>query len=138
MNRHHLYFVNNNFNNFIIWEWLLEGDSRNIRKRNKNILHLVFILLLKMHSFWLLLFVTEIRIPTTVRSCLYEKNHHTQVRRLTWVRSWQNGIFRFVKTNRLYENWFFPLRWDLINVDEISLRRDDFSPYKKFLPGCPT
>ena len=25
----------------------LESDSRNIRKRNKNILHLVFILLLK-------------------------------------------------------------------------------------------
>ena len=33
--------------NIIIWKWLLESDSRNIRKRNKNFLHLVFILLLK-------------------------------------------------------------------------------------------
>ena len=40
------------------------------------------------------------------------QNHPTQFRRLTWVRSWQNGVFHFVKTNRLYENWFIPPRWD--------------------------
>ena len=44
----------------ILWKWLLESDSRNIRKRNKNTLHFVFILLLKMHSFWLLLFVIKL------------------------------------------------------------------------------
>ena len=27
-----LYFVNNNFINFILWKWLLESDSQNIRK----------------------------------------------------------------------------------------------------------
>ena len=47
------------------------------------------------------------------RSCLYEKNHPTQVRRLTWARSRQNGVFHFVKTNRLYENGLFLPRWDL-------------------------
>ena len=48
-----------------------------------------------------------------IRSCLYEKNHPTQVRHLTWVRSRQNGQFHFVKVNRLYENGFIPPRWDL-------------------------
>ena len=33
----------------------VENDSRNIRKRSKNILHLVFILLLK--NAWLLVFI---------------------------------------------------------------------------------
>ena len=31
-------------------------------------------------------------------------------------RSRQNGIFHFVKTNRLYENGFIPLRWDLTST----------------------
>ena len=48
-----------------------------------------------------------------LRSCLYEKNHPTWVRCFTWVRSRQNGVFHFVKTNRLYENVFIPPRWDL-------------------------
>ena len=39
-----------------------------------------------------------------VRSCLYEKN------RLTLVRSRQNGVFHFVKTNRLYEKEFMSPR----------------------------
>ena len=74
-----------------------------------------------------------------LRSCLYEENYPTQVRRLTWVRSQQNGVFRFVKTNHLYENWFIsPKRRSHVNGDEISLRWDDFSPCKQFLPGCPT
>ena len=46
------------------------------------------------------------------RSCLYETNHPTQVRRLTWVRSRRNGVFHFVKTNVLYENGFIPTMWD--------------------------
>ena len=45
-------------------------------------------------------------------SCLYEENHPNQVRRLTWLRYRQNGVFHFVKTNRLYENGFIPPRWD--------------------------
>ena len=45
--------------------------------------------------------------------CLFEKNHPTPVRRLTWVRSRQNGVFHFVTTNRLNENGFIPPRWDL-------------------------
>ena len=47
------------------------------------------------------------------RSCLYEKNYPTQVRRLTWVRSRPNGVFHFVKTNLLYEKGLIPPRWDL-------------------------
>ena len=51
-----------------------------------------------------------------LRSCLYEKNHPTPLRRLTWVRSQHNGVFYFVKTNRLYENGFSPPRWDLTST----------------------
>ena len=50
------------------------------------------------------------------KSCLYEKNHPTQVRRFTWVTSRQNGVFHFVKTNLLYENAFIPPRWDLTSM----------------------
>ena len=49
-------------------------------------------------------------------SCLCETNYPTQVRRLSWVSFWQNGVIRFVKTNRLYENGFNPLRWDLTST----------------------
>ena len=52
--------------------------------------------------------VTLIRDPR-VRSCLYKKNHPTQVRLLTKVRSRQNGLFHYVKTNLLLE-WFIPPR----------------------------
>ena len=48
-----------------------------------------------------------------LRSCLYEKNHLSQVRRLTWVRFRQNGVFCFVKTNCLHENAVIPPRWNL-------------------------
>ena len=51
-----------------------------------------------------------------LRSCLYEKNHPTKVRRLTWLGSQQNGVFHFVKTNRLYENGFIPPRRDLTST----------------------
>ena len=45
---------------------------------------------------------TLIRDPR-VRGCLYKKNHPTQVRLLTKVRSRQNGLFHYVKTNLLLE-----------------------------------
>ena len=54
--------------------------------------------------------------PYGYKLCLYEKNNPTQVRRLTWVRSQQNGVFHFVKANRLYENGFIPPSWDLTSV----------------------
>ena len=68
--------------------------------------------------------IIGINVPTNLlhitirrlRSCLCEKNHPTHVRRLTWVRSRQNGIFHFVKTNSLYENWFAPPRQDLTST----------------------
>ena len=41
-----LYFVNNNFINFILWKWLLQSDSRNITS-----------VIIVLHCFWLLLFV---------------------------------------------------------------------------------
>ena len=52
-----------------------------------------------------------------------------------WVRSCQNGVFQFVKTNRLYENGFIPPMWDLTST---QVRYNDFSPCKQFLLGCPT
>ena len=80
----------------------------------------------------------------------YDKNNPTQRRRLTWERSWQNGVFHFVKTNRLYENGFILHKRDLTSTPltiitnrsildvaaaldaplagEISLKWDDFSP----------
>ena len=42
-----LYFANKNFINFILWKWLLESDSRNIRTRKKKFLRLVFSFTLK-------------------------------------------------------------------------------------------
>ena len=48
-----------------------------------------------------------------LRSSLHHENHHTLVRCLTWVRSRQNGIFHFVKTNHLYENGLISPRYDL-------------------------
>ena len=59
---------------------------------------------------------TSGRLLLSQRSCLYDKNHPTQVRRLTWVRSRQNGVFHFVKANRLYENGFIPPSWDLTST----------------------
>ena len=57
-----LYFLNN-FTNLILQKWLLESDSRNIRNRNKSISHLIFnFTLVKMHSFWLLLFIISGRV----------------------------------------------------------------------------
>ena len=53
---------------------------------------------------------------TSLKGCLYEKNHATQVKRLTLVRSRQNGVFHFVKANRLYENGFIPPSWDLTST----------------------
>ena len=50
---------------------------------------------------------------TALRSCLYEKIHPTQVRRLTWVTSRLNGAFHFVKANRFYENGFISPSRDL-------------------------
>ena len=52
-------------------------------------------------------------VYTIYLGAVYEKNHPTQVRYFTWVRPQQNGVFHFVKTNRLYENAFIPPRWDL-------------------------
>ena len=57
----------------------------------------------------------EIRVKH-LRCRLYKKNHATQVRRLTWVRSQQNGVFHFVKANGLYENGFIPPSWDLTST----------------------
>ena len=48
-----------------------------------------------------------------LRSSLHHENYHTLVRCLTWVRSRQNGIFHFVKTNHLYENGLISPRYDL-------------------------
>ena len=42
------------------------------------------------------------------RSCLHEKNHPIQVICLIGVRSQQNAVFYFAKTNYLYENGFIP------------------------------
>ena len=53
-------------------------------------------------------------------SWLDEKNHHNQVRSFNWVRSRQNGIFRFVKTNGLCKNAFIPPKWDLTSTQVIS------------------
>ena len=53
-------------------------------------------------------------------SCLYEKNHPNQVRSFNWVRSGQNGVFRFVKINRLSENAFIPPKWDPTSTQVIS------------------
>ena len=63
------------------------------------------------------------------RSCLYEKNHPTQVRRLTWVRSRQNGVFHLVKANRLYENGFIPPSWDLTSTQVKSHLRGMMFPH---------
>ena len=67
--------------------------------------------------------------------CLDEKNHPTQVRRLIWVRSWQNGVFHFVKTNRLHQNGF-------IHPSEISPQRRwshlGEMIFPQFLQGCRT
>ena len=69
-------------------------------------------------------------------SCLYEKNHLTQVTRLTWVRFQQNGVLHFVETNRYYENGFIPPRWNLTSMQvEFSHRWDNFSPGKQFFSG---
>ena len=53
-------------------------------------------------------------------SWLYEKNHPNQVRSFNWVRSGQNGVFRFAKTNRLSENAFIPPKWDPTSTQVIS------------------
>ena len=50
------------------------------------------------------------------RSCLYEKNHPTQVRRFTWVRSRQNGAIHFVKQ-------IVYMRMDSSHPAEISRQR---------------
>ena len=52
-----------------------------------------------------------------IRSCLYEKNHPTQVRYFTWVRSRQNGVFHFGKANHLYENGFIRPSWDFTSTN---------------------
>ena len=52
----------------------------------------------------------------------------------TLVRSQQNGVFHFVKANRLYENGFIPPV--NVNAGEISLKWDNFSPCKQFLPNA--
>ena len=44
------------------------------------------------------------------RSCLYEENHPTQMRRLPRVRFQQNGVFHYVKANPLYGNGVVPPR----------------------------
>ena len=44
------------------------------------------------------------------------KNHPTKMRRLIWVKPPQNGVFHFVKTNRLYETGFIPPRWGLTST----------------------
>ena len=56
----------------------------------------------------------------SLRSSWYKENHSTQVRRLTWVRSQQNGVFYFVNTNRLCENGFIPFRRDLTSTQARS------------------
>ena len=58
----------------------------------------------------------QFAFPCGCKLCLYEKNNPTQVRRLTWVRSQQNGVFHFVKANHLYENGFIPPSWDLTST----------------------
>ena len=44
------------------------------------------------------------------RSCFYERNYPTQMRCFAWLRTWQNGVFHFEKTNCLCENEFIPPR----------------------------
>ena len=39
-----------------------------------------------------------------------------QMRRLTWVRSRQKGVFHYIKANPLYENRFIPPRWNLTSA----------------------
>ena len=66
-------------------------------------------------SLKLIFWISGLTFSTQWR-CLYEKNHPTQVRRLTWVRSRQAGVFHFVKANGLYENRFISPRWDLTST----------------------
>ena len=73
----------------------MESDSQNIRKRNKNILHLTFILLLKMHSFWLLLFVIS-GIPRLIYLIKVKKNHEKDIYAL--VRSIEKIKTKYAKT----------------------------------------
>ena len=60
---------------------------------------------LKYLYFWVML---KIEWMLMIRSCLHGKNHPIQVICLIWVRSQQNGVFYFAKTNHLYENGFIP------------------------------
>ena len=56
-----------------------------------------------------------------------ETRHPTIVRYLTWVRCHQNGEFHFIKTIHLTQ-----VR------SQISLKWDNFSPCKQFIPDCLT
>ena len=82
-------------------------------KRKKIIIFFVNSTKLNINQYNRLLLFTQLYI----RSCLYEKNHP---RRLTCVRSRQDGVFHFVKANLLYENGFIPTSWDLAST-QVSL-----------------
>lgn len=79
----------------------------------------------------------ELQTSFTLRGCLYEVRHPTWVRYLNWMRSLQDGVLHFPKTNRLY-------RMDLLNqvrsyfrAGRIALRWDDFSSCKQFFWAAP-
>ena len=70
------------------------------------------------------------------KGCLYEVRHPIWVGYLTWVRFQRNGVF---KNKSFIWEWTHPTQvGSHFNAGEISLRWDDFSPCKQFLPGCPT
>ena len=70
-------------------------------------------------------FANGLRLETWLGSCFYEKNHLSQVQRLTWVRSWQNRVFHFVETSFIWE-WIHLIQMrSHLNVGAISLRCDD-------------
>ena len=62
-------------------------------------------------------------------SAIHLTKFTTWVGYLPWVRSQQNSVFCFLKAN---------LKANHLNAGEISLRWDDFSPFKQILPGYPT
>ena len=82
-------------------------------------------------------FAKFLRIPF-LKSCLYEEKLPMQVRHLTWVRSRQNGVYHFGKSNRLYENGFIPSRWDLTSTQVRSqLGRMIFFHVNSFCQAVP-
>ena len=91
-----LYFVNNIILTTLFFEngcWKV--TAKNVRKRNKNILHLVFILFLKMHSFWLFLFVIKLYFLINIFKVVKKKHEKDSY---TLCKSFEKTKTKYVKT----------------------------------------